>query len=355
MQTNYEHLLITIIEDPDIALQFITEFKFLIKKHFFQEVEQTVIDYGRICIRFDIIKNLIQLNDTVEIKKQILKLRQEITNSDINENIKQINNILDFCFCGSYTEALKLILQFNTRMRSLTVFIDPEIMAMKLEMKALEIQISSLEDEKIEIEKLLFNFEIRHNKELGDLIKKLLYLRKEKLKKEAEIDPTKNSEAEEAQKEFENFTEDLNESSNNSIAEISEEDKLILKTNFRKASKMCHPDIVHEKFKESAEQTFRELRNAYELNDIEKVNEILLNLEKGIFTNKSNQINEKLELTINLNQLRIKRDKVEKDLKELKLSDVYKTVASIDNWDKYFSSCKMTFTKEIEDYERGLI
>ena len=48
-----------------------------------------------------------------------------------------------------------------------------------------------------------------------------------------------------------------------------------------------------EQYKEMAEQTFRELQKAYETNDIKRVSEILSNLEKGFFTNKSEKENEK--------------------------------------------------------------
>ena len=63
-----------------------------------------------------------------------------------------------------------------------TIFIDPEIEGLKLEIKALEIAINTLSNEKADLEKLIHEFGIRHNKELGELIIKILQHRKEQAK-----------------------------------------------------------------------------------------------------------------------------------------------------------------------------
>ena len=65
------------------------------------------------------------------------------------------------------------------------------------------------------------------------------------------------------------------------VIEITEEQKQELKAYYRKASKLCHPDVVAEEFKKQAEQIFKDLKDAYDSNDLQKVKEILSNLEKG--------------------------------------------------------------------------
>jgi len=71
----------------------------------------------------------------------------------------------------------------------LTVYTDTEIAALRLELRSLELRISSLEDEKIEHEKLIHEFEVRHNRELGDIILKILKLKAGKYKFEARNNP----------------------------------------------------------------------------------------------------------------------------------------------------------------------
>lgn len=54
-----------------------------------------------------------------------------------------------------------------------------------------------------------------------------------------------------------------------------------LKNFFRQATKLCHPDTVSEEFKEDAHALFIELRNAYDLNNLEKIKQILIDLQRG--------------------------------------------------------------------------
>jgi len=341
------HESITVIQDTELAYQFASEFEQLKKRYFGESVEQTVLDYGKICIRLETLKNAILLEDDDDINYQIKKISKGISTTKENEQIGAINDILNFTKRKNYGEAVRLINEFTTRFRSITVYIDSEIMAMRLELKVLELQISSLEDERMEIEKLMFSFEIRHNQELGELISKLLFLRKEKLNKKAQTDTSKQAEAEEAENDYQSYNKSLDETKNENIRDLNEDELKEIKAKYRKASKLCHPDVVDEKYKEMAEQTFRELQKAYETNDIERVSEILSNLEKGFFTNKSEKENEKKELLAALNQLRTKRDELENTLVNLKTSETYKTVSEISDWDAYFENIKRQLKEEI--------
>lgn len=344
------HESITVIQDAELAYQFVKEFDLLVKNYFGINNVHTDLDYAKICIHLEILKNQILLEDIEEIKLRVNKLRKLIPIGDENEYIGLINKILDYAFCENYGESVPLINEFIARFRSIMVYVDSEILAMRLELKVLELQISSLEDERIDIEKLMYSFEIRHNQELGELISKLLLLRKEKLKKEAQTDTSKQTEAEEAEKDYQSYNESLDESKNEKIQELTDEELKEIKAKYRKASKLCHPDVVDEKYKEMAKQTFQELQKAYETNDIERVSEILSNLEKGFYTNKSEKENEKKELLATLNQLRIKRDELEKTLVNIKTADTYKTVSEITDWDNYFENIK----KQLEDEIGGM-
>lgn len=346
------HESITIIRDAELAYQFATEFEQIKKRYFGDKVEQTVLDYGKISIRLETLKNAIILEDFEDISYQVNKIRKGISISKEDDSITSVQVILNLITQKKYSDAVRLINEFVTRFRAITVYIDSEIIAMRLELKVLELQISSLEDERTEIEKLLFRFDIRHNQELGDLISKLLYLRKEKLKNEAQENSAKQAEAENAEKEYQSYYESINETKDTHVASLTDEEMKEIKSKYRKASKLCHPDVVDEKYKEKAEETFRELLKAYETNDLEKVNQILNNLEKGFFTNKSDQQNEKKELLILLNQLRAKRDELENTLVNIKSSKTYKTVDEIENWDIYFEDLKRKFEEEINGMKK---
>jgi len=234
--------------------------------------------------------------------------------------------------------------RFNS---NLTHFIETEISVLKLEIKELELEINTLDNEKAEIEKLIHEFEIKHTKELGEIILEILRLRKEKLEKEVKLNEKKQDEFYEAKRDYDDFQYTYETTKEEKIFDLTPEEKQKLKSKYRKASKLCHPDIVSDDLKEKAEQIFKDLKKAYEQNDLNKVNEILENLEKGIFISKSDSINEKENLKNILNGLIIKRDNLIKIIDNIKNTNTYKIIIKIPNWDKYFSETKEQLEKEL--------
>jgi hypothetical protein len=353
-KNNYES--ITIIKDnPLMAMDFITEFQQIIEKCFGKDVESMILDYGKICVRLETLKNVILLEDFEDIKYQLDKLKNSIKTAISDSNTDNLSIIIKKTERKNYGEAVRLINEFTTRFRQLTIYIDSEIAALKLESRSLELQINALDDEKTEIEKILHSFEIRHNQELGDIIIKILRIRKKKLKDEAKKDNSKKKEYEEAEKDFEEFSQNYSTLKDEKIVELTDKEKKELKVLYRKASMLCHPDKVAEDQKEEAERIFKELAEAYKRNDLEKVKDILTNLEKGVFLSNTDIINEKEQLLILVRQLRIKRDHMEEELDELRKSETYKTVSSIDNWDEYFKNLKEKLNNQLIVEEAAIL
>jgi len=338
-----------------MAMDFITEFQQIIEKYFGKDVESMILDYGRVCVRLETLKNVILLEDFEDIKYQLDKLKNSIKTAITDTNTDNLSIIIKNTERKNYGEVVRLINEFTTRFRQLTIFIDSEIAALKLESRSLELQINAMDDEKTEIENLLHSFEIRHNQELGDIIIKILRIRKEKLKNDAEKDTSKKKKHEEAEKDYDDFNQNYATLKDEKIAELTDEEKKELKTLYRKASMLCHPDKVAEDQKEEAERIFKELAEAYKRNDLEKVKEILTNLEKGIFLSNTDVTNEKEKLLILVRQLRIKRDHMEQELDELRKSETYKTVTEIDDWDEYFHNLKEKLNNQLVEEEAAVL
>ena len=91
-----------------------------------------------------------------------------------------------------------------------------------------------------------------------------------------------------------------------------------LKKAYRKASQICHPDRVSEDMKDVAEQLFIQLNQAYEKNDIARVNKILAELEQGIFAPRSETVSEKSQLQSIITQLKFKIAQIETEIFEIK-------------------------------------
>ena len=228
-------------------------------------------------------------------------------------------------------------------------------MCFLLKNRSLEYQISSLSDEKTDIEKNIRTFELKYNEELGGLITKILLYKKvvaEKIAKESREDKQKQQEYEEAKFDYEDFSKSYNDKLKESKPLLLDEEKQNeLKKNYRKATKLCHPDKVTDDQKELATKIFTDLKNAYDNNNLEKVNQILKDLEKGIFKSQGEMIGEKDKLKIILENLIRKRNELEEMLLSIKNTEAFNKISNIENWDNYFEKAKEEFNKILKELE----
>jgi hypothetical protein len=266
--------------------------------------------------------------------------------------ISDLQSIINYVKKESYSKAIDQIESFLTKYRKLIVYEDPEVSALRLEIKSLELQLTSLVNEKIEIERLILAFNIRHDHELGELILVFLKLNKDRLKRESETDSSKKAKYEKAEKEYREYKGTLDQSDKDFSVILSKDEAKQLTKLYRKGSRLCHPDIVKADQKQRAAKIFNELSNAYKKNDLIRVKEILDMLEKGkLFILNSTVITEKDQLQSKRTELRFECDTVIMQFEELKTSEIYRTIIGIQNWDNYFEEKKNVLRSEIEKIE----
>lgn len=218
---------------------------------------------------------------------------------------------------------------------------DQQELELQKELDNLKEKFNFLINEKIELEKLLVDFEHQHSIELGDLLLEILKLRKLKYKNNSE----KFKEAEQDEKQYK---EHIDFEKENKVFELNEQEKKELKQNFRKASFLCHPDKVEEKYKKMAEEIFNELQEAYKINDLENVNRILNDLEKGDYFSRVSEIKKgKDKLIANIEEMIDKIENIKNIIKDIKNSESYKSIISIKNWNEYFMNKKLILEKEL--------
>ena len=333
-ETNYENIVVN-TNNTNLAEQFITEFYSIVSKYYPNEKNnQNDFPLHQIIKRLEVIKNLIILEDIEDLEIAIGKLTNYIFNEDIANIVSSIKK-------KAFGNAIKQIENFISENNALTVWNDPEIAGIKLEIKILETQINAFDNEKIELEKILSDFQHRHTIELGNIILEVLRLRKIKYKQHP-----KEAEAEE---DFKNYQEQFENEQLKKQFELTEEEKIELKKNFRKATTMCHPDKVTEEQKEEAQRFFIELKKAYDEHDITKVNQILNELEKGkSFASNSDSTSEKEKLQLVLNQLKSKIKQIEQEIIALKTNETFEMITKIKNWDDYFKETKEQLENELE-------
>ena len=338
---NYENITIT-TGDPFFALQFVQEFNRITEKHFAEKQEE-VTDFSQIVKRLELIGQLIELGDTDDLPPQYRKLKTLVLPDDVR-------SILDLLDAKRFSEAVVCLSNFVARFKQLTIYNDAEIAALKLEIQVLEVQFASIINEISDIEKQLQDFSIRHHRELGDIIKRILVLRKEKLKD----NPDKQTESEYAEKDFEDFNTEYNIIDKKKLADLSLDEQKELKQKFRKAANLCHPDKVAEEQQAQAAQIFQDLREAYEQNNLVAVNKILTQLEQGqYFSSRSERITEKTKLKSLLDQLRRHFQGHLTNLDKLKKSEAYITIIAIPDWEIYFDTTKKQLEQQLITLEKA--
>jgi hypothetical protein len=243
-ENNFENVIIT-NNDTSLAEQFIVEFNNIRKQYYPDDIkEDLVFPLNKIINRLEILKNYILLEDIEELNRETLKLKEYTFNNDLSEIIEDVKK-------DEFASAIKKIQIFISKNQQLSIWTDPEIAALKLEIKNLENQLNGYDNEKIEIEKLLSEFQYRHTIELGNIILDILKLHKIKFKG----DQQKFEEAENDEKEY---REQFDSEKEKEVFELNDEEKSELKKKFRRATVLCHPDKVSDEFKDAAQEIFIE-------------------------------------------------------------------------------------------------
>ena len=344
-QQNSEN--ITVISDhPELALQFLDEFESLIKRHSSKGASEA--DFGKIVTRLEALRLVIELDDEDDIELQLAKLKKLLSGNNKYDEVKKIIARIED---DQLDQAIADIMIFVHLHKQIAVYVDPEIPELTLELKALEIQVGALEDEKTELEKLLHTFNYRHAIEVGEIIRQILLLRREQLKVEAEQDEEKEEEYQEAQQEYEEYAQDFQETSKQELFKVTEAEQQELKAIFRACSKMCHPDVVAHEFKAEASQLFARLCEANGKNDIFTVKAIYAQLQKGAFAPMSATVSDAQKLHGQVVRIRGKAKDLAMAISAIRTTDAYRKVAAIEDWDEYFTTLKQQLQEELERME----
>lgn len=345
-ESNFENIIITSI-DTALAEQFIAEFNNIRRKYYPDATnkDEIVFPINKIIKRLEILKNYILLEDIEELDKETHKLREYDFNADLDAIIDDVTK-------EEFASAIAKIQNFISKNQQLSIWTDPEIAALKLEIKNLENQLNAFDNEKTELEKIISEFQHRHILELSEIILEILRLRKLKFK----YDKTKYEEAENDERQY---REQVDSEKEKEIFKLTDEQKFELKKKYRKASVLCHPDkFVNEpiEIQKQAEEIFKELNEANAKNNLQRVSEILANLEKGILsTSLGDKLTDKDKLRATLNRLKTKVKILEAAIIALKESETFKTIISIENWDIYFEETKQKLINELKELQIQIV
>jgi chromosome segregation ATPase len=151
--------------------------------------------------------------------------------------------------------------------------------------------------------------------------------------------------------EFESEYEHIKESIENSLT-LNDEEKKELKSLYKQAARLCHPDIVPDELKEKAHELMQRLNDAYSKKDISKVKEILHSLQNGTsFEVSSETIEDKELLRTKIKEYLKNIEAIKSEIEEIKEDETYQTIAELDDWDEYFEELRGGLEAEKERLE----
>lgn len=290
----------------------------------------------KILKRLEILKNAILLEDVEDIERAAEKLKTYA----FEPNLKAIIAAAEG---QNFSSAISQIKRFLSERQGLRVYEDPQLGALRFEVRLLEVQFSDLDNQKIELEKLIANYHHRHTLAVGDLMQEILRVRI--LLATAAQDEAAYEQAKQDQAEYEKSSEVERAKT---VFELNKCEREELKKKFREGVFECHPDRVAPEFKAAASKVFADLKAAYDQNDLKRVKAIVQDLKQGSFKVMSETLSEKSQLQALVKRLRLKIETLEQALVELKAREDYRQIERIEDWDEHFENLRVTLKAELE-------
>lgn len=230
-----------------------------------------------------------------------------------------------------------------------------EYEAIKREFQELKIKQVALEEELSQINEFDDRYdevydELQKIKEILEEKEIELNKKRKKVKKSKEkLNDTTAKDYRESKSEYEEFSNKYEDIKKKNPYELNDKEKEDLKKLFRKASKLCHPDIVSDELKEQATAIMQELNDAYSKKDLNKIKEILANLESGrSFDVASDTINDKERLKEKIKDIKMQLDKLKKEIEAVISNETFITIQEVDDLDEYFDNLKADLLSEYE-------
>ncbi|WP_145572863.1 DNA repair protein [Yersinia mollaretii] len=162
---------------------------------------------------------------------------------------------------------------------------------------------------------------------------------------------------EEAKEKYESYQEQQYdaEQRHDSDRKLSSDQRLELKRLWRQASRLCHPDLVADEFKERAHQLMVQLNQARQRGDFAAIHTLLESLKQGLEPLMASDCIDDLErLRRKINEVRDQIDAMLRELAELEGQESWRLVTSHANKDEWFKSQEKVLSKILNSLEQQL-
>lgn len=343
--TRADENILRVRGDAALAAGYGDAFAQLLDKYRLQP-RAPALDLRQLLRRLEVIHNLLLLDDHELLAAQVARLEPVRSSPAITELLDQLRR-------RDWAAAHASLAALLARGLALMPYDDPELAALRLELRTLEAQVVALSQEQAEVERLSQEFARRQQTELGDLLEEYLYLQQMYWQRHAEsreaTDEIRAAHAQ-ARDDYEQYRQ-----SREAIEAMAEAPRLDpdqqaeLKRLFREASMRCHPDRVTEADKARAEAIFVQVLAAYQQGDLETLRRLHRQLKTGQpFADPATVLTEGDQLRRRVAQLRLEVERLLAEIKTLRAQETYRTLAGLTDWDRYFAEARQRLAADIK-------
>ena len=348
---NNDENITVVTEAPDFASKYLETFDDLLSR-----TGQSVDISEAAKRRLETIRNLILLGEYDDVASHLRKLQPVAEALELTRIVIALDNY-------EYRNALELIDTHLRKTTDLVMVAYADVARLRFRLETLEIRLESLSDEKVELERGLVIFNRRHYEALGDLIQRILHVRARHARHKLDhgtadtnregADST-SREAEKVHAEYCAQYEELKCSKPLPVLDSVGEKEL--KSIYRNACSLCHPDKVTEDMKEAAHRVFVELQEAYKSNDLALLRSMYETLRSGgIPAGRSVALNEVGTLTAAIDELERLIARLVDELRSLQDRDSFALMNTAGvteaDWQRFFSQQRRVLLKELARIE----
>lgn len=295
------------------------------------------------------------------VRKRLITLQNILESDNYQELFSELNGLIG-CVSSkekylpfaqaihsqSYEQAKMLLEELLLESLPPIKMEDVTVAGLKTTMGLLETRLSVLNHRKVELHRRINEFRFQHNNVLGSLMAEIFELRKNILFLELQDNTDLRQDFEEAEHDQQSFREQQEETLARPVINIDKASRAEMIALYRKASKLCHPDLISEELHHEATLLFIRLNECYLRSDISGIRDILrlLEDEQMQWAKRNVDVHEKDRLTASIFRIQAEMNNLLREIEEIETSSVYQTITSEEDLDTYFLNLKGKFEKE---------
>ena len=272
---NYENIVLT-SGDYDLAYRYLAEFARITGQAVTGAAAGAGPDLAKIVRRLHAIRSLVQLDEPEDTLRQARRLSLEWPDPLAAQLLTQLE-------AGHYAAALTQLEEFLRLQARLTVYEDPLLAALRLEVRDLQYRLVAVEAELAEAERTLSQYNHAFAQHLGPLTEEILRLKQEHARHQRQQNPFAETEYEEARRRYDDFRHEHAAEAQKTVLPLDVAEQQTLRKLYRHCATLCHPDKVAEHLRPQAEAAFKRLQALYERQDLALLTALAAELAQGIF------------------------------------------------------------------------